>query len=211
VRLRFALALPLAAAALLPAPAGAQGTAGITGPVDAAPTLDLRYAPRGLGRLAGTQRIEFTNAGSTALGTVWLRLWANGPDGCRQRRITVRLTGPARAGRLRSGCTALPVRLATPLEPGARTALDLRWTVRGRPDPDRFGRFGTTVLLGNVVPLLAVTAATASTGASPTWPPARPSTRWPPAGTPPCGCRARCARPPPERRCPSGSAAHGGP
>lgn len=133
MRSRLALAL-IAAGVCLPAGAQAQGSAGITGPVDAANTLDLRYEPRGLGRLSGTQKLEFTNAASTPLSTVWIRLWANGPDGCKPRRISVRVAAPAMAGRLRSGCTALPVRLAEPLAPGARTAVDLRWTVRGRPN-----------------------------------------------------------------------------
>jgi hypothetical protein len=147
----------LALSAWSPAAAAAQTGAGITGPVDAANRLELRYEDRGLGRLTGTQSIEFTNVGSTPLATVWLRLWANGPDGCKPRRITVHVGAPAKGGRLRTGCTALPVRLGEPLAPGARTAVTLRWTVRGRPNRDRFGHFGSTVLLGNVVPLLAVT------------------------------------------------------
>ena len=155
MRRRLVAAL-LVLSACTPA-AAAQTTAGVTGAVDAANTLDLRYEGRGLGRLSGTQTVEFTNAGATPLTTVWLRLWANGPDGCETPRIRVRVQAPARAGRLRTGCTALGVRLGEPLAAGARTALALRWTVRGRPDRDRFGHFGSTVLLGNVVPLLAVT------------------------------------------------------
>ncbi len=147
----------VALSACAPAAATAQTTVGITGPVDAANRLELRYEPVGLGRLSGRQSVEFTNAGAAPLSTVWLRLWANGPDGCKPRRIRVRVLGRAQAGRLRTGCTALPVRLAEPLAPGARTAVSLRWTVRGRPVRDRFGRFGSTVLMGNVVPLLAVT------------------------------------------------------
>ena len=142
---------------LAPAAAVAQGNAGISGPVDAAHRLDLRFHPAGAGRLSGTQTIDFINSGPAALRTVWLRLWANGPDGCKTRRIRVRVDAPAVAGHPRTGCTALPVRLAAPLAPGARTALSLRWTVTGRRDRDRFGRFGRTVLLGNVIPLLAVT------------------------------------------------------
>ena len=157
-RVRWRLAVTcLALGACTPTAATAQTAAGITGPVDAANRLDLRYETRGLGRLTGTQDIEFTNAGSTPLTTVWLRLWANGPDGCKPRRITVRVLAPARAGGLRTGCTALAVQLGAPLAPGARTTVSLRWTVRGRPNRDRFGHFGSTVLMGNVVPLLAVT------------------------------------------------------
>ena len=156
MRRRLAV-IVLAAGAFAPAGATAQSTAGVTGPADPAHQLELRYEDRSLGRLSGAQRIEFTNVGAAPLTTVWLRLWANGPDGCKERRITVRVLAPAEAGRPSAGCTALPVRLAGPLAPGARTALSLRWTVRGRPDRDRFGHFGSTVLMGNVVPLLAVT------------------------------------------------------
>ena len=156
--MRCAPAAVLATALLaFPTAAAAQSGAGITGPVDAAHTLNLRFEPGGVGRLTGTQKIEFTNAGPVTLSTVWLRLWANGPEGCATPRIRVRVQAPAAAGRLRTGCTALPVSLGMPLEPGARTTVTLRWTVTGRRARDRFGRFGSTVLLGNVVPVLAVT------------------------------------------------------
>jgi peptidase M1-like protein len=119
-------------------------------------TLDLRYEARGAGVLSGSQRIEFVNRGPGALDSVWLRLWANGPDDCRPRRIRVEVEAPAGAGPERVDCTALQVRLASPVPPGGSGAISLRFEVRGRRVADRFGRVRDTVLLGNVIPVLAV-------------------------------------------------------
>jgi Peptidase family M1 domain len=119
-------------------------------------TLDLRYETRGAGVLSGSERIEFVNRGPAALRTVWLRLWANGPDDCRPRRIRVEVEAPATAGRERVSCTALEVRLAAPVPPGGSGEISLRFEVQGRRVADRFGRVRNTVLLGNVIPVLAV-------------------------------------------------------
>jgi hypothetical protein len=119
-------------------------------------TLDLRYEDRGAGLLTGSERIEFVNRGPRALSRLWLRLWANGPDDCRPRRIRVQVVAPATAGAERVSCTALEVRLAAPVPPGAGGAISLRLEVRGRRVADRFGVVRDTVLLGNVIPVLAV-------------------------------------------------------
>jgi hypothetical protein len=119
-------------------------------------TLDLRYAERGAGVLAGSERIDFVNRGPAALDRIWLRLWANGPDRCRPRRIQVEVDTPAAAGVERVRCSALEVRLAAPVPPGGTGTVSLRFRVRVRRIADRFGRLGGTVLLGNVIPVLAV-------------------------------------------------------
>jgi peptidase M1-like protein len=106
--------------------------------------------------LLGSERIEFVNRGPAALRTVWLRLWANGPDDCRPRRIRVEVEAPATAGTESVSCTALEVRLAAPVPPGGNGEISLRFEVRGRRVADRFGRVRDTVLLGNVIPVLAV-------------------------------------------------------
>jgi len=152
VRLALALLLWAAAAA---APAAAA-PAVISGADPAAYTLDLAYDARGAGTLSGSERIEFVNRGPAALDRVWLRLWGNGPDGCRPRRIHVQIEAPARAGLETVRCSALEVRLAKPVAPGAAGALSLTLTVRGRKQNDRFGHAGRVALLGNVVPVLAV-------------------------------------------------------
>jgi hypothetical protein len=119
-------------------------------------TLDLRYEDRGAGVLTGTERIEFVNRGPRALSRVWLRLWANGPDDCRPRRIRVEVEAPATAGAERVSCTALEVRLATPVPAGGSGTISLRFEVQVRRAADRFGVVRGTVLLGNVIPVLAV-------------------------------------------------------
>jgi hypothetical protein len=150
---RAALVLLLA---LVLAPAASARPVEIRGADPEAYTLDLRYADRGAGVLSGTQRIEFVNRGPRALDRVWLRLWANGPEDCRPRRIRVEIDAPASAGRETVSCTALEVRLAAPVPPGAGGSISLRFEVQGRTEPDRFGRVGGTALLGNVIPVLAV-------------------------------------------------------
>ena len=142
--------------ALAFAPAADARPVEIQGADPEAYTLDLRYEDRGAGLLSGDERIEFVNRGPAALSSVWLRLWANGPDNCRPRRIRVEVEAPATAGRERVRCTALEVRLAAPVAPGGAGAVSLRFEVRVRPKRDRFGRVGDTVLLGNVIPVLAV-------------------------------------------------------
>jgi hypothetical protein len=154
VRLVRAAVVVLLALAL--APAAAARPVEIRGADPEAYTLDLRYEKRGAGVLSGSERIDFVNRGPDALDSVWLRLWANGPDRCRPRRITVEIEPPATAGTERVRCTALQVRLAAPVPPGASGSVSLRFEVRGRRKADRFGRVHGTVLLGNVIPVLAV-------------------------------------------------------
>jgi Peptidase family M1 domain len=128
----------------------------ISGADPEAYALDLRYADRGAGVLAGSERIDFVNHGPAPLERVWLRLWANGPDRCRPRRIEVEIDAPAAADEERARCTGLEVRLGAPVAVGASGSVALRFRVRGRRRADRFGRIGRTKLLGNVIPVLAV-------------------------------------------------------
>jgi Peptidase family M1 domain len=150
VRLAFAVLVLLAGGAA-PASAGPAVSAGAD---PEAYTLDLTYDARGVGTLTGTERIDFVNRGPAPLDRVWLRLWANGPDRCRPRHIEVRVETPAQAGLAR--CSALEVRLAAPVAPGATGSLSLGFTVKGRAKDDRFGHAGEIALLGNVIPVLAV-------------------------------------------------------
>ncbi|HEV2875215.1 MAG TPA: M1 family aminopeptidase [Thermoleophilaceae bacterium] len=151
--MRAALAVLLSLAL---APAAAARPVEIRGADPEAYTLDLRYEHRGAGFLTGSERIEFLNRGPGELNRVWLRLWANGPDDCRPRRIQVEVEAPATAGVERVRCSALEVRLAAPVPPGGSGSISLRFEVRARRVADRFGRVRGTVLLGNVIPVLAV-------------------------------------------------------
>ena len=119
-------------------------------------SLDLRYLRHGSGVLAGSERIEFLNRGPVALDRVWLRLWANGPDRCRPRRIAVKVEAPARAGAEATRCSAREVLLPAALAPGDRGSISLTFTIHVRKADDRFGHAGKVTLLGNVIPVLAV-------------------------------------------------------
>jgi Peptidase family M1 domain len=129
----------------------------LSGPIPTGNTLELDYSRAGGGTLRGVQTLEFENRGTTSLDRVWLRLWANGRDGCRRRHIRVSVDPPNTAEPLRVRCSALPVRLGAPVAPQARGGLVLRWRVRLRRIEDRFGLIERISLFGNVVPLLAVT------------------------------------------------------
>ena len=117
--------------------------------------LDLRYDEQAFA-LAGSERISFVNTSPSALQSVWLRAWANAFGTCGAPRAETRITAGATLGAQRAGCTALELKLANPLAPGARAevALDIRVTVPARAD--RFGRIGDVASFGNGIPILAV-------------------------------------------------------
>jgi hypothetical protein len=117
--------------------------------------LDLRYDEHAFA-LAGTERVSFANTGPSTLRSVWLRVWANAFGSCAAPRAEVRVAGGGSLGDRREGCTALEVKLATPLAPGQRAelAFDIRVTVPSRAD--RFGRIGEVASFGNGIPILAV-------------------------------------------------------
>ena len=118
-------------------------------------SLDLAYDARRFA-LTGSERIELRNTGPAPLASIWLRTWGNAFGGCRHRYVRVDVTAGGRAGAERNDCTALEVRLAAPLAPGARTALELALDVTAPTRADRFGRFGGAAYFGNALPLLAV-------------------------------------------------------
>jgi Peptidase family M1 domain len=117
--------------------------------------LALRYDPQTYA-VAGSERISFVNTGPATLRSVWLRTWANAYGSCTRRYAQVQLASGGTAGAQREGCTALEVRLAHPLEPGARTTIALVVRISVPPHADRFGRMGDVAFFGNGIPLLAV-------------------------------------------------------
>ena len=150
------LALALLALFLAGAASAHASPAVIRGADPQSYSLDLRYLPHGNGVLEGSERIDLVNRGPAPLTSVWLRLWANGPDRCRPRRIAVRIEAPARAGAEAVRCSALEVRLPAALAPGGGTSVSLTFSIDVRKADDRFGHAGKIVLLGNVIPVLAV-------------------------------------------------------
>ena len=151
--------------AAVAAPPVAPSAAVARWPAAAAYRLQLRYVPRG-GRLAGGERITFANTGPAPLRRIWLRLWPNGwhpvgsdgrGGGCRRPRVRLAGFHGARAAGYRVDCSALALDLPTALAPGARASVSFSLSVRVPVANDRFGRQGLVALIGNAIPLLAVT------------------------------------------------------
>jgi hypothetical protein len=143
------LTLLLALVAATPAAAGE--------PDATAPAYDVELTGSQQGfRWTGRETIAFTNPGAAPLDVVWIRLWGNGPFGCRgTRHVRISDVAGATPGDPAARCTAFPLRLAAPLAPGARgsVAFDVEISV---PDiADRFGHERRVALLSNALPALA--------------------------------------------------------
>jgi hypothetical protein len=140
------------AAALVAAAPAAAGEPDATAP---AYEVALDGSERGF-RWTGRETIRFTNPGTTPLARVWIRLWGNGPRGCRGRRaIRIANVVGAAPGDPAVACTAIPLRLAAPLAPGARGSVTFDVEIRVPELPDRFGHGRRIALLSNAIPALA--------------------------------------------------------
>ncbi len=133
----------------------AAAAIGSPGPAQAAYDVELRASHRGA-RWEGSQQIAFTNTSTDALTRVWLRLWANGVDGCEPRAVRIGGVDGGTLGSVRRRCTAVAVDLSSPLDPGQRASIwfDLRIDVPQRND--RFGAHEGVALLGGALPVLGV-------------------------------------------------------
>jgi hypothetical protein len=100
-------------------------------------------------RLSGRVHLTLRNTGPKALEAIWLRTWPNAYGGCGTATLK-----PSAETSVK--CTAQRVDLAKPLAPGARTTVDLEFTVDVPPGADRFGRTKEVAYLGNALPTLAV-------------------------------------------------------
>ena len=104
----------------------------------------------------GHESVTFTNASSTALSEVYLRLWDNYHGTCSAMPITVgNLTGGT-TGDLSVGCTALEVGLPTPLAQGQSATIGFDLGITVPSGADRFGSDGAFSFIGNALPVLAV-------------------------------------------------------
>ncbi|GGS03216.1 peptidase [Streptomyces humidus] len=104
----------------------------------------------------GHESATFTNASSTPLGEVYLRLWDNYHGTCSAMPITVgNVTGGA-AGALSAGCTALQITLAAPLAQGQSATIGFDLGITVPSGADRFGHDGAFSFIGNALPVLAV-------------------------------------------------------
>lgn len=122
--------------------------------------LDLTHRGH---RLAGTQRIAFRNPSTRPLTHVWLRAW----DNAFGHHVDVTATAGGRVAARRRKGTAIRIDLAKPVAPGKRGAVALRIAVTTPRKFDRFGRLKGIDVLGNALPVLAVS----DHGAEPLLPP----------------------------------------
>jgi Peptidase family M1 domain len=170
---RPALALALAVA-VVPLAVALAGCGGHHKPAAAAPTAPARESRTALARfgpdriaydldldhaahrLTGSQRIAFRNPFPQPLTHVWLRAWDNAYGSCRHPRVRVTVTAGGHLTARRRGCTALRVDLDRPVSQGARGTVALAIDVTPPRRFDRFGRLGPIDVLGNALPVLAV-------------------------------------------------------
>ncbi|MGQ4389025.1 M1 family aminopeptidase [Streptomyces sp. SAS_270] len=135
---------------------------GTTPPVDstrtpAAPSYTVSLSSNTSGTVwTGHESVGFTNASSTALSEVYLRLWDNYHGTCSAMPITVSNVTGGTAGSLSVGCTALQISLPTPLAQGQSATIGFDLGITVPSGADRFGHDGAFSFIGNALPVLAI-------------------------------------------------------
>ncbi|OAR22564.1 peptidase [Streptomyces sp. ERV7] len=104
----------------------------------------------------GHESTTFTNASTTPLSEVYLRLWDNYHGTCSAMPITVTNVTGGTAGSLSVGCTALQIALPTPLAQGQSATIGFDLGITVPSGADRFGHDGAFNNIGNALPVLAV-------------------------------------------------------
>lgn len=147
--------LPLLLLALLAAvPATASAT--VLEPYNDAVAYDAQLTSTETGRtVSGTLAIAVRNDGRTTLSSIWLRLWGNAPKGCRPRAVEVTITAGGKRERLIRDCTALEVKLNSPLAPKQSTTIGMNLRITAPSVRDRFGTAEGINLFGNALPVVA--------------------------------------------------------
>ncbi|WP_369243862.1 M1 family aminopeptidase [Streptomyces sp. R41] len=123
----------------------------------AAPSYTVNLSSNTSGTVwTGHESAVFTNASSTALSEVYLRLWDNYHGTCSSMPITVSNVTGGSAGALSVDCTALKITLPTPLPQGQTATIGFDLGITVPSGADRFGHDGAFSFIGNALPLLAV-------------------------------------------------------
>ncbi|MFJ9965160.1 M1 family aminopeptidase [Streptomyces avermitilis] len=135
---------------------------GTTPPADstrtpAAPSYTVSLSSNTSGTVwTGHESATFTNASSTALSEVYLRLWDNYHGTCSSLPIAVSNVTGGTAGALSVDCTALKIDLSTPLTQGQTATIGFDLGITVPSGADRFGYDGAFSFVGNALPVLAV-------------------------------------------------------
>ncbi|WP_020392442.1 hypothetical protein [Kribbella catacumbae] len=117
---------------------------------------DVKLTSDASGRTwTGRERIAFTNTSGKPLAEIYLRLWGNGWDGCKQPVKVSNFSGGV-AAKPSVNCTAVKVKLPRALAAGKRTSVAFDVTMTAPDRADRFGRSGVYSFFGNALPVLAV-------------------------------------------------------
>ncbi|MGW1158667.1 M1 family metallopeptidase [Streptomyces sp. NPDC002519] len=123
----------------------------------AAPSYTVSLSSNASGTVwTGHESATFTNASSTPLSEVYLRLWDNYHGTCSTPPITVSNVTGGTAGSLSVNCTALKIDLPTPLAQGQTAAIGFDLGITVPSGADRFGHDGAFSFIGNALPVLAV-------------------------------------------------------
>ncbi|WP_406165027.1 M1 family aminopeptidase [Streptomyces sp. NBC_00996] len=123
----------------------------------AAPAYTVNLSSNTSGTVwTGHESAVFTNASSTALSEVYLRLWDNYHGTCSAMPITVSNVTGGTTGALSVGCTALKIDLSTPLAQGQTATIGFDLAITVPSGADRFGHDGAFSFIGNALPVLAV-------------------------------------------------------
>jgi peptidase M1-like protein len=146
--------VPLLALSTL-VPLSVEATPIVRNPADPAYRVRLHTGTKAV-VWTGHERITFTNADPTPLDTIWIRVWSNGVQGCDPLAIDVSNVTGGTAGALSVDCTAMPIDLDAPLDPGDRTSVAMDVRIELPSINDRFGRYGGVSLLGTALPTLAI-------------------------------------------------------
>jgi putative Ig domain-containing protein/peptidase M1-like protein len=131
------------------------GSDGTRTPVSPSYTVNLSSNTAG-DTWTGTESVTFTNASTTALPEVYLRLWDNWHGSCPTTPITVTNVTGGTASPLSVACTAMKITLPTPLAKGQSTTIGFNLSIVVPAGADRFGKDGANVFIGNALPVLAI-------------------------------------------------------
>ncbi|MGH8794418.1 MAG: M1 family metallopeptidase [Stackebrandtia sp.] len=108
----------------------------------------------------GEQTVSFRNTGDQALDTVWIRLWGNSRHGCgddsRPQAATISDLSGGSLGDLEVDCTAAPIRLDRPAEPGETSAVSFDVSIDVPEGAGRLGEVRGYVSVASAIPLMSV-------------------------------------------------------